>query len=95
MSTRRYYLDLAADADRVPEPGTILRAPRVDHEIVDCWPTDSKVWPWRWTCILRPLGEHHGAPAPADAPVLHTRPYRRGEGPHDCLGDPDRSEVRP
>lgn len=83
---RRYYYDLPVSFDLAPEPGDVLRGPRVDHLVVDVWPTDSAIWPNRWTVTVRSLGPQRGTPNEGGR-IWPVEPYRRGEGPHDHFGD--------
>lgn len=84
---RRYMLDMAIGNEDAPAIDEVLRGPRVDHLIVDVWPTDSKVWPNRWTCTIRSLGPHDGCPRDDGRRVRPVTTYRRGEGPHDHFGE--------
>lgn len=85
MSARRFTIDLAPDDDLPPEPGDLLVRPRIVQEIVDVWPTDSRVWPNRWTLMVRTLGDR-GTVQYRGRRVIESRPYRRGEGPADVWG---------
>jgi hypothetical protein len=81
----RYVIDLPMECDDAPEPGDIIRKPRVDHEVLDVWPTESRIWPNRWTLVTRSLGPHDDRPR-AGRRLWPTVPYRRGEGPADVFG---------
>lgn len=80
---RRTYLDLAPDDEEAPQPGDVLRGPRVDVEVVEACPTESRVWPHRWTVTVRSLGPHAARPGRR---ILWFRPYARGETPADVFG---------
>jgi hypothetical protein len=82
-----YYLDLPVDDDTVLEPGDILRCPRVDHELVEVTPVQSKVWPNRWRCVAVSLGPHNNAPPPEDRRCIAAYDYRTGERPADRFVD--------
>lgn len=89
----RTYLDLPLDAtgpDAPPSVGDIMLGARHAHRVVDIWPTDSRVWPNRWTVTLEPLGPYdpdHLPPIRESCEYRTWRTYRRGEGPREFFGD--------
>ena len=82
--SQRLYLDLAPFSDFAPQPGDVVVGQRREWRIIEAWPTESRIWPYRWTLrlgpgmpigSLQPLGPHNIR--------IPTRRYEPGERPGD------------
>lgn len=82
------YVDFHPDDPTQIHAGDILhtvsRARRSEswHRILDAWPTDSKIWPNRWTLKIDDRSDHPLTPDEGKQ-IHNTTPYTAGEGPRE------------